>query len=199
LADRVARNWDSAYVGAPAPWDIGRPQPIVEAIADSGGFHGRVLDVGCGSGENALYLASRGFEVVGVDWSGRAISIATSKAAERSSSAQFVVGDATALGAAVSGTFESAVDSGCFHTFDDAGRPRYVRSVADVLEPGATLHLLCFSEHEPGDWGPRRVKQAEIRDAFAEGWQVRGIEPFRFATRPGPDGAHAWHATIERV
>jgi SAM-dependent methyltransferase len=195
----VARNWDSAYTGAPAPWDIGRPQPIVESIADAGGFRSRVLDVGCGSGENALYLASRGLDVVGVDWSGRAIEIARGKAATRASSARFVVGDATALPSAVSGTFESAVDSGCFHTFDDDGRRRYVRSVGDVLAPGATLHLLCFSEHEPGDWGPRRVTQAEIREAFDDGWLVAAIEPFRFATRPGPDGARAWHATIERV
>jgi len=194
----MAMGWDSAYRGAPPPWDIGRPQPIVEAIASAGGFRGRVLDAGCGTGENALYLASRGFEVVGVDWAELAICAARAKATERGLAATFVVADATRLPEEAPGPFNSAVDSGLFHTFDDADRARYVRSLAGVLEPGAMLHVLCFSDSEPGDWGPRRVTEAEIRAAFADDWRVAAIEPFRFATRLGPDGAHAWHATIER-
>jgi SAM-dependent methyltransferase len=194
----VARSWDSAYVGEPPPWDIGRPQPVVERIFEAGGFHGSVLDAGCGTGENALFLASRGLTVVGADWSERAISMARAKAAERAIAVTFVVADATQLGATVDGRFDSAVDSGLFHTFDDVGRRQYVESLRGVLRRGATLHVLCFSEQEPGDWGPRRVTQAEIQAAFADGWDVCEIQPFRFATRLGPDGAHAWHAVIER-
>jgi SAM-dependent methyltransferase len=194
----MARGWDSAYVGEPPPWDIGRPQPIVVAIADAGGFRGSVLDAGCGTGENALYLASRGLAVVGADWSERAISMARAKAVERAIAVRFVVADATHLGAMLDGWFDSAVDSGLFHTFDDSQRGLYVQSLQGILRAGATLHVLCFSEQEPGDWGPRRVTEAEVRAAFADGWNVREIEPFRFATRLGADGANAWHATIER-
>src|SRR5689334_24019422 len=95
------------------------------------------------------------------------------------------------------GPFDSGLDSGLFHTFDDADRAAYVRSVAHVLAPGGSLHVLCFSDLEPGDWGPRRVTQQELREAFADGWSVRAIEAFRFATRFGTamTGAQAWHAT----
>jgi SAM-dependent methyltransferase len=197
----VARGWDSAYTGAPPAWDIGKPQPIVESIAAAGGFHGRVLDAGCGTGENALFLAMQpGLVVVGADWSEVAIAAARAKASQRGISAHvtFVAADATDLAAEIDGPFDSAVDSGLFHTFDDAGRAAYVRSLAAVIRPGGTLHLLCFSPDEPGDWGPRRVTQADINAAFADGWTVRSVEAFWFATRRDDEGAYAWHATVER-
>ena len=195
----MAREWDSAYRGVPPPWDIGRPQPVVEAMAAAGGFHGRVLDAGCGTGENALFLASRGFEVTGVDWAERAIAAAREKADQRGVTAEFLVADATRLADRVPGPFDSVVDSGLFHTFDDLDRRRYVASLSAVLSPGATLHVLCFSDREPGDWGPRRITKDELRAAFAAGWRIEMIEPFRFATRVGAEGAHAWHATITRA
>jgi cyclopropane fatty-acyl-phospholipid synthase-like methyltransferase len=195
----VARGWDSAYAGAPPPWDIGRPQPIVERIAERGGFRGRVLDAGCGTGENALYLASRGLTVLGADWSERAIAMAKAKAAERGVAAEFVVADALDLGS-VGGPFDSALDSGLFHTFDDDDRARYVDGLAGVMRSGGLLHLLCFSDREPWGGGPRRVSQQEIRDSFAKGWGITDIEPFRFEARiPGNGGAEAWHAAIERA
>jgi SAM-dependent methyltransferase len=194
----MARSWDSAYAGAPPPWDIGRPQPIVERIAQAGGFTGRVLDVGCGTGENALFLASSGLQVTGVDWSALAIQLAQGKAAERGLAARFAVADALDL-EAIGGPFDSALDSGLFHTFDDDDRARYVESLAGAVRAGALLHLLCFSEFEPGTWGPRRITQDGIRAAFVAGWTVRSIESFRFATRLTDEGARAWHATIERL
>ena len=109
---------------------------------------------GCGTGENALYLASRGIDVTGVDWSERAIGAARTKAADRGLGVDFIAADALDL-AALGRTFDSALDSGLFHTFDDEARRRYVASLATVVRPTGTLHLLCFSEREPGDWGPR--------------------------------------------
>jgi SAM-dependent methyltransferase len=193
----LSHEWDSAYAGDPPPWDIGSPQPIVVAIADAGGFTGDVLDSGCGTGENALFLASRGFKVTGVDWSGRAIERARAKAAERGLEVDFIAADALAL-SDLGRSFDSVVDSGLFHTFDDGLRAAYVRSLAGVVRAGGLVHLLCFSELEPGSWGPRRVTQQELRDAFADGWMIEAIDGFRFATRNTPDGARAWHATIRR-
>lgn len=190
--------WDSAYRGAPPPWDIGRPQPIVEEIADDGGFRGEVLDAGCGTGENALFLASRGLDVLGVDWSALAIARARAKAAERGLRATFEVADALDL-AALGRTFESVLDCGLFHTFEDAERAAYVAGLAAVVRRTGLVHLLCFSDREPWGGGPRRVTQAEIRQAFADGWNVIAIEQARFATRLHDDGALAWHATIERA
>ncbi|HEU4572008.1 MAG TPA: class I SAM-dependent methyltransferase [Candidatus Limnocylindrales bacterium] len=196
----VASHWDSAYRGAPPPWEIGHPQPIVERLAATGGFDGRVLDAGCGTGENALFLAARGLEVTGADWSALAIERARAKAGERGLAVRFEVADALDLAAAGLGPgFDSVLDCGLFHTFDDPERARYVASLASVVRVGGLLQLLCFSDREPWGGGPRRVTEAEIRDAFADGWRIRAIEPARFATRLHDDGAHAWHATIERA
>jgi SAM-dependent methyltransferase len=193
----AAGRWDSAYRGAPPPWEIGRPQPIVERIAAGGGFQSPVLDAGCGTGENALHLAGIGLEVVGIDWSPLAIEQARSKARDRGLTVRFEVADAMDLGG-LAQTFDSVLDCGLFHTFEDPGRAQYVENLATVVRPGGVLHLLCFSDREPWGGGPRRVTQAEIRDAFANGWNVASIEPERFATLVHDDGALAWHATIER-
>jgi SAM-dependent methyltransferase len=192
-------TWDAAYEHGWAPWDIGRPQPVFVRLADAGEITAPVLDSGCGSGEHALMLAERGIEVVGVDISATAIGLAREKAAQRKLAADFAVGDVLALDR-LHRKFATVIDSGVFHTFDDADRPRYVTSLGTVLAPGGVLHLLCFSERTPGDWGPRRITQAELRDAFAEGWEVERIEAAHFEVRKdfGGEQPHAWLARIVR-
>jgi 2-polyprenyl-3-methyl-5-hydroxy-6-metoxy-1,4-benzoquinol methylase len=94
---RAGRPWDASYLDGPAPWDVGRPQPAILRLADEGAFAGAVLDAGCGTGENALYVASLGLHVVGVDVADTALSIAREKAADRGIDAEFVVADALHL------------------------------------------------------------------------------------------------------
>jgi SAM-dependent methyltransferase len=194
----AASRWDGAYRGEPPPWDIGRPQPAVERIAAGGGFRGRVLDAGCGTGENSLYLARLGLDVLGIDWSELAIARARAKAVERAPDSRFEVADALDLGP-LGRSFDSVLDCGLFHTFDDRDRATYVRSLGAVVRSGGVLHVLCFSDREAWGGAPRRVGRDEIVEAFAIGWIVRAIEPERFATRIHDDGALAWHAEIERA
>lgn len=198
-AGMVRGSWDDAYTQGWAPWDIGRPQPAFVRLADAGEILSPILDSGCGTGEHALMLADRGLEVLGVDVSPTAIAHAREKARQRKLNAEFAVGDVLALDR-LGRTFATVIDSGVFHTFDDADRPRYAASLASVLQPGGVVHLLCFSEHTPGDWGPRRVTQAELRAAFADGWQVERIEAARFEVREEFQGGtpHAWLARIVR-
>ena len=192
-------SWDDAYTQGWAPWDIGRPQAVFVRLADAGEFTSPVLDSGCGSGEHALMLAERGLEVLGVDVAPTAIGLAREKAILRGLSAEFEVGDVLALDR-LGRRFATVVDSGVFHTFDDADRPRYVASLASAIEPGGVIHLLCFSEETPGDWGPRRVTQAELREAFEDDWTVERITRERFDVREGfADGPHAWLARIVRT
>jgi cyclopropane fatty-acyl-phospholipid synthase-like methyltransferase len=196
-----AARWDSAYeAGSRPPWDIGRPQPAFVRLADGGLLRGRVLDAGCGSGEHALLAAARGADVVGVDVSPRAIERARRKAGERGIAVRFEVADALRLGE-LGLTFDTVIDSGLFHVFDDADRARYVTSLASVLEPGGTCYLMCFSDRQPGTMGPRRVSQEELRAAFSDGWAVTSIVAEAFEVNPGlgTPTAQAWLATIRRA
>jgi cyclopropane fatty-acyl-phospholipid synthase-like methyltransferase len=169
-------------------------------LADAGDIRSPVLDSGCGTGEHALMLAARGHEAVGIDLSPTAIERARHKAAERGVQARFEVGDVLDL-AALKRRFATIVDNGVFHVFDDEDRARYAGSLAEAIEPGGVLHLMCFSEHTPGVTGPRRVTQAELRQAFSDGWQVERIEAAEIEVRPdwAPGPAKAWLARIVRA
>lgn len=188
-------DFEAEYRGTP-PWDIGRPQPAFLHLAHNGLLRGRVLDVGCGTGEHALLAASLGLEATGIDAAPTAISSAHGKAQERHLAARFVVGDALDL-AALGEQFDTVLDCGLFHVFSDEERTRLVDSLATAVVPQGHYYLLCFSEQEPGDWGPRRVSQAEIRASFASGWRVEAIECATLEVTFGT--AAAWLAQIRRL
>lgn len=193
------RGFDASYQGVP-PWDIGRAQREVVSLMDAGAFSGDVIDVGSGTGENALTLAAGGARVLGIDASPRAVGKAIGKARDRSlsASAEFLVADVFAL-EGLGRTFDAALDCGLFHVFDDYERPVYAASVAGVVRVGGTLHLLCFSDRQPPGQGPRRVREQEIRGTFVDGWVVREVVPAIFETNFDEPDVQAWRASIDRV
>ena len=195
---RAGRPWDDSYQHGPPPWDAGGPRSAVVRLCDHGAFAGPVLDAGCGAGEDALEIAARGIEVVGVDVPPTAIRQARDKAAARGIAATFLVADALRLDR-LGRTFASVLDCGLFHTFDDDERRAYVQSVAAVTTSGSVLHLLCVSDTTPGDEGPRRISESELRASFHTGWKVVAIEADRLETGLDPAGFPAWLATIERA
>ncbi len=188
-------EFEASYEGTP-PWDIGRPQTAFAALTAAGRLDGPLLDVGCGTGEHVLMAAAAAIDATGIDIAPTAIRLAREKAVDRGLSATFVVGDALAMD--FRDPFTTTLDCGCFHTFDDADRERFVASLGNVLLPGARFLMLCFSEAEPGDWGPRRVSPAEIEAAFRDGWTVDAIEPAELHITIRDEPARAWLATITR-
>jgi SAM-dependent methyltransferase len=194
-------TFESMYAEG-APWDVGKPQKQFVDVADQ--ISGSVLDAGCGTGDIALFLASRGNTVTGIDYLEEPIRRAKLKASERGLDVKFLVQDATKLSDWTE-RFDNAVDSGLFHVFSDSDRESYVAGLATVLKPGGRLFLMCFSDEEPGTDGPRRVSQQELRDAFARGWEIESIKPARFETRPdlkdmtfSVGGPKTWFAIIRR-
>jgi SAM-dependent methyltransferase/DNA-binding MarR family transcriptional regulator len=194
---RQPADFDAAYAGTP-PWDIGRPQPAFLELAQAGALRGRILDVGCGTGEHALMAAGLGLDATGIDSSPAAIATARRKARERSLTARFLVADALDL-ATLDEQFDTVLDCGLFHTFDDDDRARFVDSLRVAIPAGGRYHMLCFSDLVPGNVGPRRVTQEEIRAAFAEGWRVDAIEAATIEVLIAPSGVPAWRATITRA
>ncbi|HEY6472620.1 MAG TPA: class I SAM-dependent methyltransferase [Acidimicrobiales bacterium] len=194
------RDWDASYCdGAPAPWDIGRPQKAFVRVATEHGFAGPALDAGCGTGEHALLAASLGVRVMGVDLAETAIDRARAKAADQGLDAEFQVADAFELDR-LGRTFATVLDCGLFHTFDDDERARYVASLASVTDRDGTLYLLCFSDLAPAI-GPHPIRQEELRAGFdsRNGWSVVAIDPDLIQTTFMQDGVPAWFATIRRL
>ena len=195
-------TFESLYAGQP-PWDIDKPQRTFIDVADQ--ITGSILDAGCGTGDNALFFASRGQKVTGIDFLAEPINRAKLKATERGLPATFLVMDALALKDWTE-RFDNVIDSGLFHVINDDDRRCYVEGLVTILKPGGRLFLLCFSDEEPGTQGPRRVSKKELHDTFAEGWKFESIEPSRFEVRPdlkdfsfSEGGPRAWFVSARKV
>ncbi len=195
---RPPHDFDAIYASATPPWDIGRPQPAFERLAQAGGIVGRVLDVGCGTGEHALLAASLGCDAVGVDIAHQAIERARVKAVDRQLDVAFVTYDALRL-PELDQQFDTVLDCGLFHVFDDEERVLFAESLASVVPAGGRYNMLCFSDRQPGDWGPRRVTREEIRATFSLGWVVDSIDHAVIDITLDPAGAQAWQVTATRT
>jgi len=194
---RHQEDFEASYTATP-PWDIGRPQAAFLELAKADVLRGRVLDVGCGTGEHALMAAGLGLAATGIDTAPTAITIAQDKARKRGLTARFLVWNALQLGA-LDDQFDTVLDCGLFHVFEDDERAQFIDSLRAVLPTSGSYHMLCFSDRQPGDWGPRRITQDEIRASFSDGWQVDSIEAGKIDINTGPNGALAWHASIRRT
>jgi SAM-dependent methyltransferase len=164
-------RFDDAYKSRTAPWVIGEPQPAIVDLVRSGRINGKVLDVGCGTGEHTILLSRLGYDVLGVDSAPTAVEQARENAAEKGVDARFEVADAMNLGGQA---YDAIVDSALFHIFGDADRVRYVRSLHAACRPGALVHVLALSDTGRG-FGPQ-VSETVIREAFGDGWLLEALE-----------------------
>jgi SAM-dependent methyltransferase len=196
----AGHDWDDSYVGPSPPWDIGRPQAAFIRLAEAGALTGELLDAGCGTGEHTILAARHDARPLGIDISSRAIEIARRKALERGVDARFEVVDALRIGT-LGEAFDTIIDSGLFHVFDNSARDHYVTALEAILRPGGHLHLMCFSDRQPGDWGPRRISEDELRAAFDSGWRIDSLARDYFDINPGLGtlAAQAWRADIVRI
>jgi len=187
--------FDARDVGL-SPWRVGRPQDAIIRLAENGLIGGDVLELGCGAGDNALFLAEVGYDVCGVDVAARAIAEAQAKALARELTAEFVTADVLHM-PALERRFDTVIDCGLFHTFTNESRALYRRSLAAVMRPGSSLFLLCVSDEEESDWGgPRRITRRELHDCFNGRFAIESIEPTRYRNALNPQGSKSWLVRI---
>jgi 2-polyprenyl-3-methyl-5-hydroxy-6-metoxy-1,4-benzoquinol methylase len=194
----MAGSFNESYRGTP-PWDVGHPQAEFVGLGRGGEIGGSVLDVGCGTGENALFFAGLGLEVWGLDAAPLAIEKASKKAAQRRAAVSFVVGDALDL-QRLGRRFDTVTDCGLFHVFADEERVRFVKSLGSALKRGGTYFMLCMSDAEPAGWGgPRRVTRDEIMTTFTGSWEINWIREARFESTLDQGGHLAWLTSVTSV
>ncbi|TNC29246.1 class I SAM-dependent methyltransferase [Amycolatopsis alkalitolerans] len=168
------------------PWDIGGPQPLVVEIETAGEVHGAVLDAGCGLAENALFLASKGHDVTGIDGAPTAIERARAKAAERGLRAEFAVAEATRLDG-FDDRFDTVLDSALYHCLNEEQRHEYAAALHRATKPGATLHLFCLAERMGPIPGPWAISADNLHETFGKGWRITRLERRHYTTAMTPE------------
>ena len=186
------QNWNESYAAGDPPWDSGQPDDhLMEFVRSGGILPSRAIDLGCGTGTNALWLAGQGFKVVGIDIAPLAVEKARAKAAATNLHCRFDQLDF--LKDSVSGgPFDFAYDRGCFHVFDrPEDRARFAQRVAALLEPnGRWLSLIGSTEGPERDWGPPRRSVFDIVTAIEPVLEILEIRSVQF--RDLPIFAAAW-------
>jgi SAM-dependent methyltransferase len=174
---------ESPGEGMPAmttpPWDTKAPNENVITWQEGGLVRGDVLDVGCGFGDNAIYLAENGHNVTGLDISPTALITAERRAKDAGVDVKFAVADSTKL-EGYTDAFDTVIDSGMFHCLDDDGRRSYAAAVHRATRPGASLLLSCFSDANPvgEEWPRPAVSEETLRDVLGgAGWDIASLEP----------------------
>jgi SAM-dependent methyltransferase len=182
-------DFDALYQGGPIlegidlpsiPWDIGAAQPVVIEAERAGRFHGGVLDVGCGLGDNAIHLAGQGHPVTGIDAAPTAIEQARQRASERGVDVEFAVADATSL-AGFEGRFDSVLDGACYHCLDEDARHAYAAALHRATRPDALLNLFCFPPGSSGLAAAMGVSEENLRSTWSKaGWDITDLRLARY-------------------
>jgi 2-polyprenyl-3-methyl-5-hydroxy-6-metoxy-1,4-benzoquinol methylase len=192
-------GWDEIYSNHPLheiPWHSGQPDRHLVRLVNQGKIpKGKVLDMCSGDGTNSLYLASRGFEVHGVDISGTAVRIARERCQKRKLGCAYQVGDV--LNLSYKEPFDFVFDRGCFHHISKDEKPAYVAELKRLLRPGGKFFLLCFSDKNP----PYRknLTKEDIRGYFCRDFRIHFIKDS--VHREPPDGTkrHLYASFMELI
>jgi SAM-dependent methyltransferase len=196
---KLLQRWDTPYRGERWPgWDTGRVAPeLKKAVEEGAAGRGRAVVLGCGGGNNAIYLASKGFDVTGVEVAPTALTRAAEKAREAGVSVRWIVADVLALPDLA--PFDLIFDRGCYHHVRQYNAAGYVESVRRLSRPGTRLLLLAGRPDEERRGGPPRIKEKEIRSDFSALFEFEWFREIRFDLRnPDAKGPLAWSVMMRR-
>lgn len=193
---RMMEGWDRTYRGGRRPgWDVGRPASVLEAaIKDGAVKSGRALELGCGTGTNAIYLAQKGFDVTAIDVAPTCLTIARGKAGKAGVKVRWVVADVLNLPAL--GQFDFIFDRGCYHGVRRVSADGFVKSVNAVSKPGTLMLIIAGNANEPRHYGPPRVDETEMVNDFGKTWDFVWLKETRLDSRNPKAKSSAWSWSI---
>lgn len=186
------QDWNKRYRERDTPWDFNRPSPVLRQFLETGRIPtGRVLEYGCGTGNNAILLAQRGFDVAAVDCSPLALEKAKAKAAAAKVSCRFLLGDLFDL-PDLGGPFDFVFDRACFHTFPAEGRSVLASITWDRLRHHGLFLFLAGNSNERSKNGPPRISASEILLATESCFELVELSEFRFDGDKPDDHPLGW-------
>jgi SAM-dependent methyltransferase len=183
------------------PWDTGQVPGELGALIEGPGAlpAGRALDIGCGTGTQAVYLAGHGWEVTAVDAVPRPLSRARARAGAAGVSVDWILADAARLHRLeLAPGFTLFFDRGCFHGLDDAKRSAYAAAIDGLAAPGATLLMMAFAPNRVVA-APAGLEQSELVGRFA-GWELASASPDSGGELSGPlrNVPRTWYRLVRR-
>ncbi len=192
------RDWNERYATGETPWDSGiASREMLRVIEEHGIAPGRALELGCGTGTNAIALAQKGFEVTAVDCAPRALQAAREKAANSGVRIDWIEADVQNFGEGLE-PFDFVFDRGCYHCCRRVDRSGYLQTLKNVTGAGSRVLILAGNANEQTEQGPPRVTEDDIRSDFADSLRIVAIREFRFEDPGGVEGPLGWSILLER-
>lgn len=191
-------DWDRRYREGDVPWDTNLPSRELARVLDEGHVPPcRTIELGCGTGTNAVYLAQRGFSVTAVDVSPVALDRARRRAEQAWVDVKFVEADITRL-PDLGAPFDFIFDRGCYHCVRRANLPGFVATLEQISRPGTRYLLLAGNANEQTAEGPPRVREHELRADLESLFTFQFIREFRFQDPGGTEGPLGWSCLLTR-
>jgi len=195
-------QWDLPYqTGTETVWDTGHPSTELKRMVETGQIKPcRTVEIGCGTGSDAIYLASQGFDVTAIDIAPTALSIAARKAEQAGVQVNWMLADI--LNVPPLEPFDVVYDRGCYHEVRQRDPGAYVAAVKKLTRDRSKVLILAGNANKDTYWrfeGPPRVKEQDIRSDFTNGFRLLQLREFRFDPARGQkQGALAWSILLER-
>jgi SAM-dependent methyltransferase len=196
---QLVERWDAIYRDRRAPWDTGRPSTELKRMVEQKVLRpGRAVELGCGTGVNAVYLATQGFDVTAIDLSPTALEAAEERARKAGVKVRWIQADVTNPPSLE--PFDLIFDRGCYHGVRRQNAAGYVKTVEKLCRPGGRMLILAGNANEPAPaYGPPRVDETELVAEFGPGFDFESLREIRFDTAdPNAQGAWAWSILLRR-
>lgn len=195
-----SQDWDLIYRQGTPPWDTGQPAAELVRAVDKGLIQpGPTLEMGCGTGADAVFLAQRGFEVTAIDSSPIALERARLRAESADAAVHFVLADVFDFTSTTRrGQFDLVYDAGFYHFIRQVHLDQFLDMFWRITRPGSHYLTLVGSREEPCEGGPPQVSEEEIRSELGRMLEFVHLRRFQFESRERPEGYQGWSCLLRR-